>query len=230
MTCVDANSMRKIQFDGAAVPNPGNMGIGVVLIENNSIIEKISQKLPGIGTNNVAEYTALLGGINKALEVGWSNVIIEGDSKLVINQVNGKWKTNKDHLRILCSDVQKKLLKFSYYQLNWISREKNSIADKLAVKAIRFTEDPYHNYNQRDNFNQKNLKTIKIDEQETTCPRCNNKCIFSWQEFKNGTRHIRQECPVHGYIGYVPKNEFFTNLADKKKDKNQKDQKSLFDY
>ena len=229
MTYVGVNSMRKIQFDGAAVPNPGNIGIGVVLIENNSIIEKISQKLPDIGTNNVAEYTALLRGINKALELGWSNVIIEGDSMLVINQVNGKWKIHKDHLRILCSNVQKELLNFGSYKLNWIPREKNSIADELAVKAIGFTEDPYHNYNQRDNFNQKNLK-IKIDEPEITGPLCNNECIFSWQEFKNGTRHIRQECPVHGHIRYVPKNDFFTNLADKKRDKKQKDQKSIFDY
>jgi ribonuclease HI len=229
MTYVGVNSMRKIQFDGAAVPNPGNIGIGVVLIENNSIIEKISQKLPDIGTNNIAEYTALLRGINKALELGWSNVIIEGDSMLVINQVNGKWKIHKDHLRILCSNVQKELLNFGSYQLNWIPREKNSIADELAVKAIGFTEDPYHNYNQRANFNQKNLK-IKIDEPEITCPRCNNECIFSWHEFKNGTRHIRRECPVHGYIGHVPKNDFFTNLADKNSDKNQKNQKSISDY
>jgi ribonuclease HI len=68
--------MKKIQFDGAAIPNPGEMGIGVVLLENSTIITTISKKLPTIGTNNIAEYTALRTGISKALELGWKHVVI----------------------------------------------------------------------------------------------------------------------------------------------------------
>ena len=128
--------MKKIQFDGGARPNPGEMGIGVVLIEDGNIITEISKKLPDYGTNNIAEYMALLTGISKALELGWKHVMIEGDSKLVINQVNGAWKINKEHLKSLYAQVVKELSKFDSYTINWIPREKNSIADKLASKAL----------------------------------------------------------------------------------------------
>lgn len=98
--------MRKIQFDGCAIPNPGDMGIGVVLIDNSNVIT-ISKKLPDKGTNNIAEYTALLTGILKALELGWKEASIEGDSKLVINQINGTWHINKKHLENLRNQVVK---------------------------------------------------------------------------------------------------------------------------
>ncbi len=109
--------MRKIQFDGAAIPNPGEMGIGVVLIENSNIITSISKKLPDKGTNNIAEYTALLTGILKALELGWKEVSIEGDSELVINQVNGTWSIKKEHLENLYNQVVKELSNFDAYTI-----------------------------------------------------------------------------------------------------------------
>ena len=136
--------MKKIQFDGAAIPNPGKMGIGVVLIEDKIRIAKISQKLPDKGTNNIAEYTALLTGLTKALELGWKHIIIEGDSKLVINQVKGAWKINKAHLKRLHAQVIKELSKFDSYALNWIPRNKNSAADELASKALRHKAEGYH--------------------------------------------------------------------------------------
>lgn len=116
--------MKKIQFDGAAIPNPGEMGIGVVLIEDKDILMEITKKLPDRGTNNIAEYTALLIGISAALKLGWKDVLIEGDSKLVINQVKGAWKINKTHLKRLHAQVVKELSKFDSYALNWIPREK----------------------------------------------------------------------------------------------------------
>lgn len=128
--------MNKIQFDGSAVPNPGQMGIGAVLIKDGTIIAEISKKLPDRGTNNIAEYTALLVGITEALDLGWKHVEIEGDSTLVINQVNGKWKINKDHLRKLYSQVKNELTKFDSYTISWIPREANSIADELASKKL----------------------------------------------------------------------------------------------
>ncbi|KAF5429925.1 ribonuclease HI [Candidatus Methanophagaceae archaeon] len=129
--------MKKIQFDGAAIPNPGEMGIGVVLIEDKDILMEITKKLPDKGTNNIAEYTALLIGISAALELGWKDVLIEGDSKLVINQVKGAWKINKTHLKRLHAQVVKELSKFDSYALNWIPREKNFVADKLASNAFK---------------------------------------------------------------------------------------------
>ncbi|NQE54190.1 Ribonuclease HI [ANME-1 cluster archaeon GoMg3.2] len=128
------------------------MGIGVVLIEDKIRIAKISQKLPDMGTNNIAEYTALLTGLTKALELGWKHVIIEGDSKLVINQVKGAWKINKAHLKRLHARVIKELSKFDSYALNWIPRNKNSAADELASKALRHKEDGYHRAKTKINY------------------------------------------------------------------------------
>jgi ribonuclease HI len=218
--------MKKIQFDGAAIPNPGEMGIGVVLIENNNIITKISKKLPDNGTNNIAEYTALLTGISKALELGWKHVMIEGDSKLVVNQVKGAWKINKEHLKSLCARAVKKLSKFDSYAINWIPREKNSVADELASKALGYEEDLYHRAgikNKATGYKKDQKNEINID---IKCPKCKGDCIFKWQEFKNGSRHIRQECPVHGYIRYAPQIEPYLTMANQTKDKTI--QKKLF--
>lgn len=148
--------MRKIQFDGCAFPNPGNMGIGVVLIENGNIITTISKKLPGKGTNNIAEYTALLTGILKALDLGWKEISVEGDSKLVINQVNGIWSIKKEHLIDLYNQVVKELSNFDSYTINWTPRENNSIADKLATKALGYEEDPYSAINKSYKINNGN--------------------------------------------------------------------------
>ncbi len=213
--------MRKIQFDGAAIPNPGEMGIGVVLIENSKIITSISKKLPDKGTNNIAEYTALLTGILKALELGWKEVSIEGDSELVINQVNGTWSIKKEHLENLYNQVVKELSNFDAYTINWIPRENNSIADKLASNALGYEKDPHgaiKNYYNSYNVNKNNV--------DIKCPKCKRDCEFKWQQFKNGTRHIRQECPIHGYIRYAPKIEPYIMIANQ--DKENTSQKKLF--
>jgi ribonuclease HI len=212
---------KKIQFDGAAIPNPGKMGIGVVLIEDKSLIVKISKKLPDKGTNNIAEYTALLTGLRKALELGWKHIIIEGDSKLVINQVKGAWKINKAHLKRLHAQVIKELSKFDSYALNWIPRNNNSVADELASKALRHKEDGYHRAETKIKEATKDVITI-----ETKCPKCNGNCIFKWQEFNDGSRRIRQECPVHGFIRYAPKIEPYLTIATQAKKKTV--QKKLF--
>jgi len=218
--------MKKIQFDGAVIPNPGEMGIGVVLIEKSNIIIKISKKLPNYGTNNIAEYTALLIGISKALELGWKHVMIEGDSKLVINQVKGVWKINKEHLKNLCAQVVKELSKFDSYTINWIPRERNSIADELASKALGYDEDLNHHAgikNKATGYKKDQKNEISID---IKCPKCKEDCTFKWQEFKNGARHIRQECPVHRFIRYAPQIKPYLTIANQTRGKTT--QKKLF--
>ena len=206
--------MKKIQFDGAAIPNPGEMGIGVVLIEDKDIITEIAKKLPDKGTNNIAEYTALLTGISAASELGWKDVLIEGDSKLVINQVKGAWKINKAHLKRLHAQVVKELSKFDSYALNWIPREKNSVADELASKALKQDEGLYHPSETKIKEATKNGMNLGLK-----CPNCKGECVFKWQEFNDGSRHIRQECPVHGFIRYAPQIEPYITLTHPMKPK-----------
>ncbi len=197
--------MKKIRFDGGAVPNPGEMGIGIVLIENNKVIKKISEKLDGKGTSNIAEYTALSKGVSNALGLGWTDVVIEGDSKLVISQVTGLWRVNDEKLKPLHKKVKEKLSNFDSYELRHIPREDNSLADELASKALRDTESP---------------QSPKISKSEkivgTKCPKCKMECKFKWQEFKNGTEHIRMECSRHGFVKYAPKEEPFIAKANAK--------------
>lgn len=196
--------MKKIQFDGGAVPNPGAMGIGIVLIENNEVIAKFSEKLKDTGTSNLAEYTALLKGIKKALKLGWKDVIIEGDSKLVISQVIGSWKVNNENLKTLHKEVKDALSHFDSYKFKKIPRERNSLADELASRALEDSEIP------------KPSKIIKSDEiADTKCPKCKMECNIKWQKFKGGSEHIRQECPRHGFVRYLPKKEPFMAEANK---------------
>ena len=54
----------------------------------------------------------------------------------------------------------------------------------------------------------------KMNYDGIKCPRCGSDCIFKWQEFKGGARHIRQECTVHGYLRYAPQIEPYITLAD----------------
>ncbi len=191
--------MKKIRFDGGAVPNPGAMGIGIVLIENDDVIKEISEKLDGTGTNNIAEYTALSKGVSKALELGWTDVTIEGDSELIINQVKGLCMVNDEKLKVLHKKVLDKLSNFDSWKLRHIPREDNFLADELASKALEITESP------------KISKSNEIDD--TTCPKCKMECKFKWQKFKNGTEHIRMECPHHGFVKYAPKKEPFISRA-----------------
>jgi ribonuclease HI len=204
--------MKKIQFDGAAIPNPGKMAIGVVLLENDNIITKISKKLPNNGTNNVAEYSALLTGISKAIELGWDKVSIEGDSKLVVNQINGTWRINKAHLKSLYNQIISELSKFESYTIKWIPREKNFVADELASKALGYEEDPYHF------LKIKNENIVEKEDIGIKCPKCQKDCDFKWQQFKDGSKHIRQECPIHGYIRFAPKVEPYLEKAKQRND------------
>lgn len=61
---------------------------------------------------------------------------------------------------------------------------------------------------------------------DITCPRCKRNCIFQWQDFKNGTRHIEQRCPHHGHVKYAPQDEPYLTLANKAKERSV--QKKLF--
>lgn len=128
--------MRVIQFDGGAVPIPGTRTIGVIVIENGIVLKEISRKLDGIGTNNEAEYSALIEGLKQAIDLGWTDIVVQGDSKLVVNQVAGSWKVNKDNLKPLNAEAKKLLSQFGSAKVEWIPREMNFMADAAASRAL----------------------------------------------------------------------------------------------
>lgn len=124
-----------IYIDGACRGNPGPAGIGVVIQKNGETIKEISKSI-GEGTNNIAEYSALIQALEEALEKKAHNVQIYTDSELVYKQIMGQYKVK--HPNVLPLHMKAKLLmaKFKDVKLTHVLREKNKEADKLASSAL----------------------------------------------------------------------------------------------
>lgn len=124
-----------IYTDGACSGNPGPMGIGFVIYIEDKEIFKFSKAI-GKGTNNIAEYTAVLEGVKKAIEIGAKGIVVRSDSQLVVQQLSGHYRIKEPHLRELKSqiDVITKDVNISY---EYIPREENSVANDLAQSAVK---------------------------------------------------------------------------------------------
>ena len=132
-----------VEADGGSRGNPGVSGAGAVVIdaENGKVLREISEAV-GIATNNVAEYTALLLGLEAAFEIDpTASVLVRMDSKLVVEQMSGRWKIKHPDMMALGSKVQK-LISNKSVEFVWIPREQNGLADALANKAMDFAGDP----------------------------------------------------------------------------------------
>ena len=130
--------MIKIYFDGACRPNSeGIATYGYVIYQNNKRIARGSGLIgSGIGmTNNVAEYEALLRAIKRFKKLDLKDkLLIKGDSSLVINHLNGKWRCKTLHLSEYMTKI-KQLLNGLDYEIMWIPREKNTKADERSKRA-----------------------------------------------------------------------------------------------
>lgn len=125
-----------IYTDGAARGNPGESGAGVVLkTPEGEEVGRFGRYL-GRGTNNFAEYQALLLGLQHAQEFGANDITILSDSDLLVRQLCGEYRVRAEHLRVLFSEAQKMLAEFDKYQIKRIEREKNHEADSMANRAI----------------------------------------------------------------------------------------------
>ena len=125
-----------LMFDGGGRGNPGICGCGFVIYMNNNIIAEDYCVVSENNTNNFAEYMALILGLIKANELGITNLLIKGDSKLVINQVTGEFNVKSDNLINLYMEAKKLLKNFNYVAFEHIKRNLNKVADKLANKAM----------------------------------------------------------------------------------------------
>jgi len=119
--------------DGASSGNPGESGIGVVLLCDDKAYE-ISEHI-GIATNNIAEYTALLRGLSRAKTLKIERLRILLDSELIVRQIEGSYKVKNEKLRELYMDAISLLRSFKSYSIAHIPREQNKKADSLAKKA-----------------------------------------------------------------------------------------------
>lgn len=122
-------------FDGATNPNPGARGIGGLLLGPAGERIEISQEI-GHGTNNEAEYAALIAVLDAAVEARVQDLTVYGDSQLVIKQVSGEWLINAKSLVPMCQTVIALKKEIARVKLLWIPREENGAADALSKKAI----------------------------------------------------------------------------------------------
>lgn len=123
----------KLYCDGASRGNPGEAGVGCLLIYDNERVE-VSEYI-GKATNNVAEYTALIRGLQEALRVGINSIEIFLDSELIVLQLKGVYRIKNKNLLPFYNQAIKLLSEFKNYEIFHIPRESNAEADKLAKLA-----------------------------------------------------------------------------------------------
>ena len=133
-TTTDATAI--LWSDGAARGNPGPAGIGAILkTPDGEVIAEVSDFL-GHTTNNVAEYRALLAGLERAIEVGIQRIEVRADSELMIKQLRGQYRVKNAGLKPLYEQARQLLSQFSNVKLSHVRREHNSEADRLANLGI----------------------------------------------------------------------------------------------
>ena len=125
----------EVYVDGASRGNPGESGIGVLVIRPDGSRKEIRDYI-GRGTNNEAEYKALITALGHLLAEEISEAKIHTDSQLVASQMNGLWKVRNPKLRTLHSEAKKLVSSLSAIEIEYVPRENNSEADALANEAI----------------------------------------------------------------------------------------------
>ena len=127
-----------LKFDGASRGNPGLCGAGYVIYKknDNQIIHQGNLFIAESNTNNFAEYSAVIIGLQKCIELNIKSVNILGDSQLVIKQLQKEYKVSSENLQTSYHKVNSLLEKLDKYNLEHILRSENKEADKLANEAI----------------------------------------------------------------------------------------------
>jgi ribonuclease H / adenosylcobalamin/alpha-ribazole phosphatase len=126
----------KLFTDGGARGNPGPAAYGYVLERpDGSVLAAHGEKI-GIATNNVAEYSALIAGLEKAIELGLPVVEVVSDSQLMVKQMTGEYKVKNEALYDLFVEAGRLARKIPSVSYTWVRREHNELADRLLNDAL----------------------------------------------------------------------------------------------
>jgi len=185
-----------MKVDGACYPNPGNMAIGIVIYRDGELLKKISEAI-GYGTNNIAEYKALIRGLEEVKEINPERIDIYCDSQLLVKQLNKKYKVKNKGIIPLFNRVEEiiRTIPGKAYFI-WNRRDDNFMADGLAKRAL--TEEEISKREQ----SAKNLKVEQKDDYflvssskpgkyykvDINIPKC--ECI----DFLRRARKLKLEC------------------------------------
>lgn len=125
-----------VSCDGAARGNPGPAGAGAFLVTpEGDVVAEIAQGL-GRTTNNVAEYTAVILGLERASALGAREVLVRSDSLLLVNQLSGRYRVKSEHLKALHQRVRTLAAGFEKARFEHVPRGKNVDADRLANEGV----------------------------------------------------------------------------------------------
>ena len=122
--------------DGGARGNPGPAAIGVVISRpDGEVLEEVAERI-GVATNNVAEYRALLKGLERARALDAREVEIVNDSELVARQLTGAYKVKHPAMKPLYADAIAALREFDRWRIRSVPRAENARADELVNQAL----------------------------------------------------------------------------------------------
>ena len=125
-----------LHVDGGARGNPGPAAIGVVVsAPDGEVLDEVAERI-GVATNNVAEYRALLRGLERAHALGATEVEIIGDSELVAKQLTGAYKVKHPAMKPLHDQAMTALRGFDRWRIRSVPRARNARADALVNAAL----------------------------------------------------------------------------------------------
>ena len=137
-----------LQFDGGSRGNPGTAGAGMVLYDEvGHEVWHGHHYLGESSTNNEAEYTGLLAGLQCARAMDVDNIVVQGDSELIVKQLHGKYKCKSRKLMPYFASVKSLIKGFNSFEIRHIPRAQNFRADELANEAMDWRENDYFGIN-----------------------------------------------------------------------------------
>jgi len=126
----------RLSTDGGARGNPGPAAYGYVLeAEDGTVLDARGETI-GVATNNVAEYRALIAGLEKAVELGIDELEVVSDSELLVKQMQGEYRVKNEALRELNDEANSLERKLGRVRYTAIRREHNELADRLVNEAL----------------------------------------------------------------------------------------------
>lgn len=125
-----------LHIDGGSRGNPGPAGYGVVITDEAGATVRTLRRYLGPRTNNYAEYSALLAGLECARELGAARVRVVADSELLVRQMQGRYQVRSPLLRPLYEQAYARAGQFEQFEIKHVRREKNREADRLANLAM----------------------------------------------------------------------------------------------
>lgn len=125
-----------VACDGAARGNPGPAGIGVRITDGaGRVLAELAEGI-GVATNNVAEYTAAIRGLERARELGATDVLLRSDSRLLVEQLAGRYRVKNPNLQVLHRRVRELAAAFERVGYEHVPRDRNAEADRLANRGV----------------------------------------------------------------------------------------------